>query len=157
MEEYPKNDDKQAWPKQVRCLINDAECGRSEAADALLNWLKDMNWPGAREAHAFLVANLVSVVPKIKEVLCGDDLVWQYWVLHCLVAEMPHDMARELTPRLVAMTERDDREEVNLAAALVLCEKRLCPEEQLVRIVDRVGRFNPDCQAEIQRLRVYLA
>lgn len=156
MEEYPQGSDKGKWPEQVAFLIDEAKAGKVEAAYSLLNWLQDINWPGAREASEYLVANLETILPKIREVLRDDDDVWQYFVLNGLVAAMPREMAREFTSELVELTEHDDGHEVNLAAALVLCEKQLCPRDELIAIVERVERFNPGRLVEVEEIKKYL-
>ncbi|HPF37483.1 MAG TPA: hypothetical protein P5081_12310 [Phycisphaerae bacterium] len=46
MPSYPRGP-KSTWQKQVNDLVAQAEAGGVEAVHALLNWLQNLNWPGA--------------------------------------------------------------------------------------------------------------
>ncbi len=54
----------------------------------LLEWLQDYNWPVARELQPLLVKAPLEIVPHIRNILKGDDDVWKYWVLSCLVKNL---------------------------------------------------------------------
>ena len=47
----------------------------------LLEWLQDYNWPVARPIGEFLASIPEPMVPHIRAVLDGNDLIWKYWCI----------------------------------------------------------------------------
>jgi hypothetical protein len=90
----------------------------------LLKWLQDANWPVARPVSDLLVNVGKPVVPLLLEVLKGDDAIWKYWCLECVVRRLPPDVIADLRPELerLAWYPRDsDRQEgVNVSASALL-------------------------------------
>ena len=70
------------------------------ALPALLEWIQDMNWPVASTLAPFLAAIGRPLVPELWRVLHSNDLVWKYWCISCVIAEMPLDVAIEFEPEL---------------------------------------------------------
>lgn len=75
----------------------------------LLMWLQDLNWPVAQVLSPYLSANSLLIKSDIIEVLKGDDVMWQYWVLHELVDSSDLTLAKELENLLlVILTKNSD-------------------------------------------------
>ena len=103
----------------------------------LLEWLQDINWPGAQEIAELLVSVGKPVVPFVKEVLSGNDQVWKYWVLEFLVNRWPVELVNELKDEIVFLARTTDLfEEVDILAMKVLCMKKLFPLERLICLHD---------------------
>jgi hypothetical protein len=86
----------------------------------LLRWLQDLNWPVARPISHFLKTLPEPMAPLISEVLRGDDDIWKYWCIVCLISSMPRDIAEQFRPELTRLAERptdaERREELNEVA-----------------------------------------
>ena len=94
------------------------------ALPELLKWLQDANWPVARPISDLLVKIGKPVVPLILEVLKGDDAIWKYWCLECVVRRLPSDAVADLRPELERLaqypSDSDRQEEVNVSARSLL-------------------------------------
>jgi hypothetical protein len=89
----------------------------------MLVWMQDMNWPVARVFQPFLVSIGFPLAPYVRNVLCGDDDVWKYWILNSLVRESAA-LACELKPELEQLAKYpsvgEQREGVSEAAQEIL-------------------------------------
>jgi hypothetical protein len=56
---------------------------------ALLDWLRDMNWPVARVLGPFLASIGAPLAGNLREILDGTDLSWKYWVIREVIAQSP--------------------------------------------------------------------
>lgn len=80
--------------------------------DALLEWLKDFNWPVARGVSEVLSAHTNSIKKNIINVLRGNDGIWKYWCIQCLIyhseeSSIDQDLILELQ-RIVDLPSKDD-------------------------------------------------
>jgi hypothetical protein len=66
---------------------------------ALLEWMKDMNWPVAQTLQPFLASIGLPLLPHVRRVFDTSDEMWKYWVVRCIVGESP-ELARVLEPEL---------------------------------------------------------
>ena len=72
----------------------------------LLEWLQDCNWPVSRPIGEFLVTIPEAVAPLIWDVLRGDDDIWKYWCIVCLIGRMPVGVAEQFRGELTRLAER---------------------------------------------------
>ena len=90
----------------------------------LLVWLQDYNWPVSRPLAPLLAAVGEPLVPYLEEILLGDDAIWTYWVIQCVVADSVPAVTERLRPILERMatapTGNEIAEEVDEAARAAL-------------------------------------
>jgi hypothetical protein len=152
MEMYPKGN-KETWLSQAHGLVKEAKRGNESAMHSLLVWLQDMNWPGANEACGYLNTNCEIIIPRIKEILKGDDLQWKYWIITSLISNWPKELMNKVAYDLLELTKHDDGEGVNLSSAYILCKEQLFDRDELVVVVNRIEKFNPDSLIVIEKMR----
>ncbi|MFS2037118.1 DUF5071 domain-containing protein [Polaromonas sp. CT11-55] len=90
---------------------------------ALLEWLRDGNWPIARNLSPFLAGIGLPLVPHIRTVLSTSDGLWKYWVLATVVAVSTQlrDALRPELERIAHSPTHDEwSEEVDLYAQELL-------------------------------------
>ena len=61
----------------------------------MVEWIQDMNWPVAKLVAPFLGSLGAPILPEIRKVLDGDDLIWKYWVISELIGRLPVELAKE--------------------------------------------------------------
>ena len=90
---------------------------------ALVEWMKDINWPVARVLQPFLASIGAPLAPHIRRVLETTDDVWKYWVMSCIVAEST-ELRQLLNPEIQRLasspTPGESDEEVNAIARKIL-------------------------------------
>jgi hypothetical protein len=89
----------------------------------LLEWLQDYNWPVAHILAPFLASIGEPLVPHVRRVLDGDDEIWKYWIISCIMSESKVIAVsfRNYLERLAKTpTEREAHEELDQAARDVL-------------------------------------
>ena len=72
----------------------------------LLEWLQDCKWPVSRPISEFLVTIPEAVAPLVWDVLRGDDDIWKYWCIVCLIGRMPAGVAGQFREELTRLAER---------------------------------------------------
>ena len=77
----------------------------------LFTWIQDGNWPVARIIAPFLASLGNPSVPEIWKILRSDDLLWKYWCISMVIAELPLDVAVEFEPELQRMVDSPDEPE----------------------------------------------
>jgi hypothetical protein len=65
----------------------------------LLQWIRDYNWPVAKVLAPALASVGLPLLPHLRSVFDGHDLVWQRWCLECIVADS-RLLAESLAPEL---------------------------------------------------------
>lgn len=90
----------------------------------LLEWLRDGNWPVAHALAPFLAGIGGPIVPSLRPILQGDDLLWTYWVIRTVLADAPLTVVEQLRPDLERLvtnpTASEAEEELPEAAKDVL-------------------------------------
>ena len=92
----------------------------------LLAWMKDMNWPVAKEMPALLAPRQKALIPHIIEILQPEQLEcdWKTWIIDFLLPLLDEKYLLMLTPSLERIVknptwgELDER--TNVAAAHIL-------------------------------------
>lgn len=62
----------------------------------LLEWLQDGNWPVSRYVTDYLLPHVNEIQKDIISILKGEDEIWKYWVLLCLVYNSPNQLSDEI-------------------------------------------------------------
>lgn len=97
--------------ERVKAVIALGYPGIAPILPELLKWMQDLNWPVAQALEPFLASIGEPLIPEIRRVLQGDDVMWKVWLVECLVSRSPV-VAAALTPELeqMARTEKDDED-----------------------------------------------
>jgi hypothetical protein len=99
----------------------------------LVAWLKDMNWPVAKELTPFLRSIGKPLVPHIWHVLQSDDEIWKYWVIGHLIPYLSKDVATQFRPELERLCfqprQNEKHEELDERARGVLEVFEWLPDE----------------------------
>lgn len=89
----------------------------------LLTWLQDFNWPVSRPIARWIVRAGALALPALRQVLESDDDVWKYWVLDCVVRNLPRELVSQLRPVLEQVGEGGDPEEAHVVAREILDQR----------------------------------
>lgn len=153
MQCYPTGN-KEDWQGQVRSIINkDNNSGSPDCIKALLNWLQDCNWPGANEACDYLIQHCKMAAPYALEILRGNDEVWKYWIINRLVNNWPKEVLYDNLSLIKEIAMKNDKEEVNISAARILCENNLLKYEDYDEILKNIEDGNPGLAGEVNELK----
>ena len=85
----------------------------------LLVWLQDRNWPIAAPVVGLLRQVPDALPTAIREILQGDDEIWQSNVLTELVAHWPPEMRAKLDGEIDALAARTTDEDLREALDLI--------------------------------------
>jgi hypothetical protein len=95
------------------------------AADELLEWLQDGNWPVSLPIGEVLAQYVDQLAPKLVSILQGYDSAWKYWCIRFLLmnlelTQIPASIRAELTRIVLSPTANDIAEEAAGAAEELL-------------------------------------
>lgn len=71
----------------------------------LLEWLQDYNWPVARVLAPFIARIGDPVVPYLRPILDGGDLIWKHWIIAVVLADAPLSVVDQFRPDLERLVE----------------------------------------------------
>lgn len=97
----------------------------------LLEWLQDMNWPGAQTVAEYLVGFGDSLIAPIQHVLRSRDSVWAYWVLQTFKDKFDAGFWTHLSNDVAAIAREPDRDGAHVVAMEILAQHRLLPTTEL--------------------------
>lgn len=83
MQTYP-NGSKAEWQHQAEQIVEGVIPTSFKDVPMLLEWLKDMNWPGAETIAKHLPSYGDNIGPLLVPVLESGDVIWTRWVLAAL-------------------------------------------------------------------------
>ena len=66
----------------------------------LLEWLQDYNWPVAHIIAPFVARIGDPIVPYLRPILDGDELLWKYWIINAVLADAPLTVVEQFQPDL---------------------------------------------------------
>ena len=105
---------------KAQALVDLGYPGNEPYLDHMFTWMQDWNWPVARVLQPFLASLGDPMVSRIQTVLEGNDSIWKYWCILCLINEMPIESAMKLKPSLESLisspTDSDAEENVHSEA-----------------------------------------
>jgi hypothetical protein len=77
----------------------------------LLEWVQDYNWPVASVLAPFLARIGTPLVPYLRPILTGDDVMWKYWVVLTIVTDSTVEVVERLRPELEQLVATPKGEE----------------------------------------------
>lgn len=107
----------------------------------LLEWIQDMNWPGAQEIVALLITIDDEIVSYVKQVLKSGDGIWIIWLLSEVVSRWSKDLRNQIKDDLFELSITLDNdliiEGVDIQSMKLLYESNLIDKEMLSSIIKR--------------------
>jgi hypothetical protein len=107
----------------------------------LLEWIQDMNCPGAQEIVDLLVTIDAEIVPHVKQVLKSGDGIWVMWVLSEVVSKWDTDLVRLVKEELfeLAVTGENELviEGVDIQSMKLLYENGIINKDRALSILKR--------------------
>jgi hypothetical protein len=147
--------EKSYWESAAKVLRNIGYPRVRQVLPEILEWLQDLNWPGATEVAELLLTIGRPVVPYVREVLKGSDEMWQYWVLECLVNNWPRDLVAEIQNELLVVARRWDIEGINIKAIKLLAIHKITDTRELTRIYEDKKSTYQDLLNELNDIEKY--
>jgi hypothetical protein len=97
------------------------------AADELLGWMQDGNWPVSLPIGELLAPHVDKLAPKIVRILQGNDSAWKYCCVRFLLvglklSQIPTSILAELRRIALHPTPSDRAEEAAAAVAELLAD-----------------------------------
>jgi DNA-binding cell septation regulator SpoVG len=107
----------------------------------LLQWIQDMNWPGAEEIVDLLITIDDEIVPHVKQVLRSRDGIWIVWLLTEVASKWNKDLLGRIKEDLFELSITLDNnlviEGVDIQAMKLLYENNSIDKEKLSSVIKR--------------------
>jgi hypothetical protein len=126
---------KKTSQEEIAAILAQGYPALADLLPTLLEKLQDMNWPNASQVATFLTTIGRPVLPYVRDILQGNDRVWQYWLLHVLVEEWDKELVAEIQTELFTLAQLTDKEEFDIAALEQLTKRQLIDKEALHQII----------------------
>ena len=127
---YP-NGPKTNWDLQGEAILRGKIPTTEQDIPMLLEWLKDMNWPGARHAAAHVRSFGAVTLEPVRAVLKSEDHIWILWVLQELGPAFPKNYWQSLIPELESVARIPDEEGAHIEALTILAIHSLEPAQTI--------------------------
>jgi hypothetical protein len=123
----------------------------------LLEWIKDMNWPGAQEIVDLLITIDDEIVPYVKKVLKSGDGIWIVWLLSEVVSTWDKNLMKQIKNDLYDLSITLDNnlivEGVDIQAMRLLYESKLMDKEKLSSVIKRKTELYQELLENLDELR----
>ena len=116
---YPSGP-KSTWLDQAKAVEQGKIVVTEDDIPMLLEWLKDMNWPGSDVIAQYLLKFESALIGPIKSILSSGDDLWIYWVLSTYADEFESEFWNHLIVELEEIAKADDEEGANMLAQYTL-------------------------------------
>lgn len=107
----------------------------------LLQWIQDMNWPGAQEIVDLLITVDEEIVPYVKKVLKSRDGIWIIWLLSEVVSKWTKDLKKQIKDDLYELSVTLDNnlivEGVDIQSMKLLYESKLIDKHEVLNNIKR--------------------
>ena len=134
---YPRGP-KMEWQKQADSIargnikINDSDLPK------LIEWLQDMNWPGASTISTYLKGRGKSTIEPVRKALQSEDNMWNYWILEQFGDNFDRDYWLKLKNELISIASYPDEDAAHIEALYIITRYHLLPKEEIQSILNRV-------------------
>jgi hypothetical protein len=107
----------------------------------LLQWIQDINWPGAQEIVDLLVTIDDKIVPYVKQALKSGDGIWIMWILSEVVSKWNRDLNNQIKDNLLELTNTLDTdliiEGVDIQSMKLLYASKSIDKNKLLSVIKR--------------------
>jgi len=96
-----------------------------------LQFLQDINWPGAGGAARMISAAGATALPEIRRVFREEnDSTWKDWIILAILQEWNTELVASLKPELIHIIQKPDSEAASTSAFKILVENGLLTAEE---------------------------
>jgi hypothetical protein len=124
----------------------------------LLQWIQDMNWPGAQEIVDLLVTIDDKIVPHVKQALRSSDGIWIMWILSEVVSKWDRDLINQIKDNLLELTNTLDTdliiEGVDIQSMKLLYESKAIDKNTILSVIKRKSVLYQELLENLEELRV---
>jgi hypothetical protein len=124
MQTYPSGP-KAQWQHQAEQIVKGVIPTSIREVPMLLEWLKDMNWPGAEIIARHLPSYGEGIGPSLVKVLESGDTIWIRWVLAALSDSFDDRFWQALRPAIQRIAYSKDIEGSAAEALYIMARYRL--------------------------------
>lgn len=149
------NGPKATWLSQATRIASGEIAITETDIPYLLEWLKDMNWPGADEIAEYIPILGESLLQPVEQALNTRDFVWISGILKSLSKSMSRDFWIKITPSLEITANQWDAENAHIEALYLLAKHRLSPKakiKEIIKMIKEQPEADPDDYTEIEAL-----
>jgi hypothetical protein len=147
---------KAEWHSEAIRIVNGDIPITDKDIPRLLEWLKDLNWPGASEIAQYLLTLGESTVEPIRGILKGSDDVWKYWVLGCLVENWNISYSLKIADELLSIARAQDSDEAHVLALKICANCMIGERSELLDLLESKRDFQAICDEEYKDIRSIL-
>lgn len=152
---YP-NGSKDEWLLQAKCIANGNIKISIADIPMLLEWLKDMNWPGASIIAEYLVSYGQLLTEPIRDVLKSGDMIWIYWVLISFQNTLSVKIWESLNQELKSIAYAYDEEGAHIESLKIISKFNLDSKENIKKIISILKIKSPNEIEEYQKVESFL-
>lgn len=153
---YPEGS-KTDWISQATNIAN----GKIETSlsdiPMLLEWLRDMNWPGADIIAKFLITYNQSLIEPMRNILVSGDMVWIYWILSSFGDKLSDDIWKSLIPELKEVAYTYDEDGAHIESLKIICRFKLDSNDKLKKVLTLMKESFPEDVEDYQQIEKILA
>jgi hypothetical protein len=143
---------KSEWQAQALDIISGRIPEVSNNIPMLLEWLRDYNWPGAKEIAQYLLSFGEALGPHLSEVLKSNDHIWKYWIISIIIDKLSKQHVVLIHSEIKDVACAFDKEEAHLSALEVLAKLRLEPPDILRDLLQSKRISCPECVEELNKI-----
>jgi len=123
----------------------------------LLEWIQDMNWPGAQDIADLLSTIDDEIVPYVKQVLKSGDGIWIIWLLSEVVSKWNPNLNKQIKDDLYKLSVTLDNnliiEGVDIQAMKLLYESELIDKPEVLNIIKRKTELYNELVENLEEFR----
>ncbi|MDP4145461.1 MAG: DUF5071 domain-containing protein [Bacillota bacterium] len=107
----------------------------------LLEWIQDINWPGAQHIIEVLATVDSEAITYVREVFKSGDGIWIKWLLSEVISKWSIELINEIKGDLLNLANALDYnliiEDVDIQSMKLLYESRIMTTEEISNIIER--------------------
>lgn len=149
---YP-NGPKSGWLEQAAKIVSgEIELPPSDTPK-LLNWLKDVNWPGAPQIALHLRSHDRTLARHIAPVLASGDLIWTHWVLDTFADSFDSEAWLPMKDALQKIAFQWDEEGAHIDSLYILARFRLADVDRIraaIKTMKEIREADPDDYLKVE-------
>lgn len=154
MQTYP-NGSKAEWRHQAEQIVEGVIPTSAKDAPMLLEWLKDMNWPGADAIAKHLPSYGDGIGPSLVPVLESGDAIWIRWVLAALSDSFDEQFWQQMKLAIQRVAYSKDIEGAAAVALYILARYKLDEASRIQTAIIEAKRLpgaDPDDYRRVEAL-----
>jgi hypothetical protein len=151
---YPKGP-KSDWLSQANRIVSGEVITNENDIPSLLEWLKDMNWPGAVVIAGYLPKFGNALLPSVCQALKESDPIWNFGILNTLSKSMGREFWVHIVPQIEKIASERDLEGSHVEALYILARHDLTNPDEIRRMIESAKNqpgSNPEDYTEVETL-----